>query len=78
MRLIRLAARPVLVAPAPSRGFTAAPTAAFRRALSAAARHRVQIGPRPEDFESAVREALPLAHSPAARHLPGFLPARRD
>jgi hypothetical protein len=37
-------------------------------------RHRVQIGPRPEDFEAAVREALPLAHRPAARHLPGFLP----
>jgi len=37
-------------------------------------RHRVQIGSRPKDFEAAVREALPLAHSPAARHLPGFLP----
>jgi len=39
-------------------------------------RHRMSIGPGPEAFEAAVREPLPLAHSPAARHQPGFLWAR--
>jgi len=36
-------------------------------------RHRVRIGPGRDGFEAAVKEALALAHDPAACHLPGYV-----
>jgi hypothetical protein len=38
-------------------------------------RRHIRIGPTREEFDAAVRRGLELAHSAAARHLPGFLPA---
>jgi len=40
-------------------------------------RPRVKIGPGRDGFEAAVRAALLLAHTPAARSLPGFSAANR-
>ena len=39
-------------------------------------RRHIRVGPTREGFEAAVRSALELAHSAAARHLPGYLPGR--
>jgi len=41
-------------------------------------RRRIRIGSKREDFDRAVRAALELAHSAAAKDLPGFLAASRS
>ena len=37
-------------------------------------RKRIEIGPRPKDFEKAVKEALKICHSAEAKNLPGYRP----
>ncbi len=57
-------------------GYVKTPTAFAEFLWADFFRHRVRIAPGREGFEAAVSEALALAHTPAARQLPGFLPAR--
>jgi hypothetical protein len=54
-------------------GYEKTPTAFAEFLWADFFRHRVRIGPKRENFERAVDEALTLAHSAAARHLPGFV-----
>ena len=37
-------------------------------------RKRIEIGPRPRDFEKAVKQALKTCHSAEAKNLPGYRP----
>ena len=56
-------------------GFEKTPTAFAEFLWADFFRRRVRIGPKREDFDAAVKEALRLAHSDSARRLPGFQPA---
>jgi hypothetical protein len=58
-------------------GYEKTPTAFAEFLWADFFRPRVRIGPGREDFERAVEEALTLAHSAAARRLPGFVASAR-
>jgi hypothetical protein len=53
-------------------GYDKTPTAFAEFAWADFFRHRIAVGPRPEDFKHAVDAALALARSAAARDLPGY------
>ena len=55
-------------------GYEKTPTAFAEFQWADFFRRRVRIGPGRAGFEVAVRHALELVHTPAARDLPGFLP----
>lgn len=59
-------------------GFAKTPTAFEEFQWAAFFRSRIKIVAHPDrsTFEAAVAQALALAHSPAAKGLPGYLPAR--
>jgi hypothetical protein len=57
-------------------GYEKTPTAFAEFAWADFLRHRILIGPKPEDFPRAVDAALALARSPAAQNLPGYRGAR--
>jgi hypothetical protein len=59
-------------------GYEKTPTAFAEFLWADFFRKRVRIGSKREEFEQAVREALALAHSSAACHLPGFLSAQDE
>jgi hypothetical protein len=56
-------------------GFEKTPTAFAEFVWADFFRNRIRIGPSRSDFEHAVAEALVMAHSAAASHLPGFTAA---
>ncbi|MBO9663329.1 ParB-like protein [Dokdonella sp.] len=56
-------------------GYAKTPTAFAEFAWADFFRPRVVIGPKRRDFDAAVEQALALAHSAAAKALPGYLAA---
>jgi hypothetical protein len=53
-------------------GYDKTPTAFAEFAWANWLRTRVEVGPDHDGFKRAVKQALDLAHSPDARHLPGY------